>query len=94
MRPILFITLCLLTFCFDAHTQTAPSIFAGGIVNAASYSTAPLAPGSIASAFGDFLLTSSFVASGGTVLPTNDGGLSLVFAGGQLAPLFYASGAK
>jgi len=55
--------------------------------------TAPVAPGSIAAAFGDFLLSSQFTAPSGS-LPTNLSGLSLEFPGNTLAPLFYASGTQ
>ena len=69
-----------------------PSISAGGVVNAASY-TAPVAPGSIAAAFENFLLTA---AAGATQppQPTGISGLSLQFGGGRLAPLFYVSGGQ
>ena len=63
-------------------------IAAGGIVNAATY-TVPVAPGSIAAVFGDFLLAAPLSASS-LPLPTGLGGLSLQFGGGVLAPLFYA----
>ena len=94
MRRNFAVILYLLSTSFLAHTQSAPAIYPDGIVNAASYATAALAPGSIASAFGTFLLSTAYTASGGIVLPTNFGGLSLVFSGGQLAPLFYASGSE
>jgi uncharacterized protein (TIGR03437 family) len=68
------------------------TITAGGVVNDANY-TAPVAPGSIAAAFGDFLLSSQFTAPSGS-LPTNLSGLSLEFPGNTLAPLFYASGTQ
>jgi uncharacterized protein (TIGR03437 family) len=67
----------------------SPSINAGGVVNAASYAAGqPLAPGSIAAAYGAFLLTAPSVAAG-SPLPTNLAGLSLQFGGTQ-APLFFA----
>jgi uncharacterized protein (TIGR03437 family) len=66
-----------------------PSISAGGVVNDGSY-TAPVAPGSIAAAFGSFLLSSPAGATG-SPLPTNVSGLSLQFGGGTLAPLFFVS---
>jgi uncharacterized protein (TIGR03437 family) len=69
---------------------TAPSINSGGILNAASY-TAPIAPGSIAAAYGDFLLTSAAVETQ-SQLPTSISGLSLQFGSGTPVPLFYVSG--
>ncbi|MGO4879514.1 MAG: glycoside hydrolase family 3 C-terminal domain-containing protein [Bryobacteraceae bacterium] len=71
-----------------AWAQSAPSINTGGIVNAASY-TAPVAPGSIVSVYGDFLLSEPSGALS-VPLPTNLGGLSFDF-GSTAAPLFYAS---
>ncbi len=72
-------------------TQPAvPSIYVGGVVNAASYAAGmPLAPGSIATAYGDFPLTNQFFATGPTI-PTSLGGLSLQFGNGTEAPLFFA----
>ena len=68
----------------------SPSINAGGIVNAASYlAGTPLVPGSIATAYGNFLLSAPSSAPG-TPLPTNLSGLSMQFGSGVLAPLFYA----
>jgi len=69
---------------------STPTITAGGILNAASY-TAPIAPGSIAVAFGDFLLTSSADETQ-SPLPTSVSGLSLKFGSGTPVPLFYVSG--
>jgi uncharacterized protein (TIGR03437 family) len=63
-------------------------VSSGGVVNAASY-TAPVAPGSIAAAFGNFLLASP-IAVISFPIPTSLGGLSLQFGGAVLAPLFYA----
>lgn len=65
------------------------AISAGGVGNAASY-TAPVAPGSIAAIFGNFLLAAPVSVSGFPV-PTRLGGLSFQFIGVPLAPLFYAS---
>jgi uncharacterized protein (TIGR03437 family) len=74
-----------------AWAQSAPSINPGGVVNAASSAPdAPVAPGSIASVYGNFLLASPSGASGAP-LPTSLSGLSLQFGGGIPAPLFYAS---
>jgi len=72
--------------------QTSPSINAGGVVNAASF-VAPVTPGSIASAFGDFLLTSTAMDTN-LPLSTSLLGLSLGFSGGVAAPLFFASGSQ
>ena len=48
-----------------AWAQSAPSINPGGAINAASSAPgAPLAPGSIASVYGSFLLTSPSGAAG------------------------------
>jgi uncharacterized protein (TIGR03437 family) len=67
----------------------APSIVPAGIVNAASY-TAPVAPGSIASAFGGFLLTSQAGAAQAP-LPNSILDLSLEINAGTAAPLFFVS---
>jgi hypothetical protein len=78
---------------FDALSVASPalSVSAGGVVSTASY-TAPVAPGSIASAFGNFLLTSS-AAFTSFPAPTNLLGLSLQLGStlGTPAPLFFAS---
>src|SRR5580658_7002158 len=74
-----------------AWAQSAPSINPGGVVNAASSAPgAPVAPGSIASVYGNFLLAAPSGASGAP-LPASLSGLSLQFGGGIPAPLFYAS---
>lgn len=70
----------------------SPSINPGGVVSAADY-VAPVAPGSIASAFGNFLLSSG-VGATQSPLPTDISGLSLQFGGGRLAPLFFVSGGQ
>jgi uncharacterized protein (TIGR03437 family) len=69
-----------------------PSIQAGGVVSDASYA-APVAPGSIAAAFGSFLLSSPAGASQ-SPQPTSISGLSLQFGNGTLAPLFFVSGGQ
>ena len=79
-------------FSLQPVSALSPSINGGGVVNAASY-TAPVAPGSIASAFGDFFLSSS-VSATQSPLPTNISGASLQFAGGTQAPLFFVSGGQ
>jgi uncharacterized protein (TIGR03437 family) len=87
------ILLSLLASSFPVRAQSAPAIFSGGVVNAASYAAGvPLSPGGIAAAFGNFLLPSPATAPAGT-LPTNLGGLSLIL-NGQPAPLFYASASE
>jgi uncharacterized protein (TIGR03437 family) len=68
----------------------APSINAGGVVNSAGNAAgAPLAPGSLATAYGNFLLTAGASATG-TPLPTSLSGLSIQFGANLPAPLFYA----
>ena len=79
-------------FALSVGNGLAPSINLGGVVNAASY-TAPVAPGSIASAFGNFLLSSPLSAAQ-SPLPDDISGLSLQFGGGTQAPLFFASSAQ
>jgi uncharacterized protein (TIGR03437 family) len=69
-----------------------PTISANGLKNAASYGTA-VAPGSIAAAFGNFLLNSAASGSG-LPLPVNLSGLSVQFGNGTAAPLFYVSGTQ
>lgn len=70
----------------------APTVNVGGIVNAANYS-APVAPGSIAAAFGDFLLTASSVDTQAPLLNSLLG-LSLEVGTVAQAPLFFVSGAQ
>ncbi len=67
----------------------AARITTGGIVNAASYVTGPLAPGSIASIYGNFTLNAP-AQPAGAPLPVALSGLSIEI-GGIPAPLFYAS---
>ena len=77
MRRVTPVLVIVVAAALPAHAQSTPSIIPGGIVNAASYAaSAPLAPGSIAAAFGNFLLTAPASETGPT-LPTNLGGLSL-----------------
>jgi uncharacterized protein (TIGR03437 family) len=61
----------------------------GGVVNAASYA-APVAPGSIAAIFGNFLLASPVEVSS-LPIPSSLGGLSFEFSGAPSPPLFYAN---
>jgi beta-glucosidase len=81
------LTICLIAAALAAKAQ--PSISPGGIVDAASYK-APIAPGSLASVFGIFDVSSSSAASV-LPLPTTLSQLSLQFTGGYFAPLFFAS---
>ena len=71
------------------QAQGALAVTPGGVVNAASY-TAPVAAGSIAAAFGDFLVPSPITDNSSPLL-TSLSGLSLQFGNGQQAPLFFAS---
>jgi len=79
-------------------TPPAPQINAGGVVNGASY-TAPVVPGSIASVYGAFSLTSTSIDTD-LPLDTSLQNLSFEFGGtagfGSVgaAPLFYVSGAQ
>lgn len=79
-------------FSLQPSRGLLPSINAVGVVNAASY-TAPVAPGSIALAFGDFLLSSPLGATQ-SPLPTDISGASLQFGDGTRAPLFFVSGGQ
>jgi hypothetical protein len=67
------------------------SINPGGILNAASFSGGPLAPGSIATIFGNFGINAT--QAGGAPLPTVLSGVSIQMQTGSSisAPLFYAS---
>jgi uncharacterized protein (TIGR03437 family) len=67
-----------------------PSISAGGIVNTASSAGDAFAPGSIATAYGNFAGVQT-VSAGSSPLPTSLGGLFLQFFDGTKAPLFFAS---
>jgi len=84
---------CLMASLTGAWAQSAPSINSGGVINAASSAPgAPVAPGSIASVYGSFLVSAPATAAA-TPLPASLGGLSLAF-GTAPAPLFYASGGQ
>jgi uncharacterized protein (TIGR03437 family) len=73
-----------------ASNTSGPSISAGGVVSAASYSAGlPVAPGSITAVFGNFPVT-SLVTGSGTPLPTSISGVALQF-GGTAVPLFFVS---
>jgi len=70
---------------------SSPQISAGGVVNAASFLAAPMAPGSIATVFGTFPVT-GVLQAGGYPLPVALGGLSMQFPNALNAPLFAATG--
>ena len=73
------------------QSTTVPSINTGAVVNAASFAAgSPVAPGSIATVFGNFLV-SSLTTSSGTPLPNNLAGLSMQFGSGVKVPLFAVS---
>ncbi|MGA3020064.1 MAG: beta-propeller fold lactonase family protein [Bryobacteraceae bacterium] len=77
---------------FIGGPAVAASINPGGIVNgASSAANAAVAPGSLASIYGAFPVTTA--QAGGAPLPTNLAGLSVQFGGIQ-APLSYASGTQ
>jgi len=77
----------------SAAATTAPTINPGGAVNVASYAAgAPLAPGSLAAVYGNFLVSTPSQALA-LPLPTSLSGLSAEF-GSLKAPLFYASGGQ
>jgi uncharacterized protein (TIGR03437 family) len=79
------------TLTVAGPTTSVPSINNGGVVNVASYAAgAPVAPGSIAAVFGNFLISSTSQSST-LPLPTRLSGVSLQFGGGVLAPLFFVS---
>jgi uncharacterized protein (TIGR03437 family) len=69
-----------------------PSITSGGVVNDGNYA-APIAPGSIAAAFGSFLLTSGVIETS-PQWPTTLSGLTLEFGGTTPAPLYYVAGTQ
>jgi uncharacterized protein (TIGR03437 family) len=68
----------------------APQISAGTLLNGASFSASPLAPGSIASAYGAFGIGSATAASS-LPLPTSLAGFSMKSTEGISPPLFYVS---
>ncbi len=83
-------------FAADQGRKEIPAVYAGGVVNAASFVPAPdnfVAPGSIVSIFGDDLALRTQAAAGALDrgrLPRELGGVS-VRVGGQTAPLFFVS---
>ena len=74
----------------STYKPPPPTIASGGVQNSASFAPAPVAPGSIATIYGGFGLSSP-VQSSGTPLPTALTGLSIQLQSGISAPLFYAS---
>ena len=86
---IVAVAIWLFAASFEVQAQ-APVLTPGGIVNSASYAAAPLAPGSLATAFGTFPIAAPMSA---TILPLQTGlsDLSIVFGGNQQAPLYYVS---
>jgi trimeric autotransporter adhesin len=71
-----------------------PSIYPRGVVNAASSLVgSPVAPGTIATAYGSFPVSGLTTASGPT-LPNNLAGLSIELGGGLAAPLFAVTGGQ
>ena len=70
-------------------TQTVPpTISSGGILNAASSAVgAPVAAGSLATAYGQFFVNGLQTASG-TPFPYSLAGLSVQFGGGLMAPVY------
>ena len=80
----------------EKGNKEIPAVYAGGVVNAASFVPAPdnfVAPGSIVSIFGEDLSLRTRAATGRLDrgrLPLELGGVQ-VRVGGQLAPLFFVS---
>ena len=71
--------------------STLPAISVGGIVNGATFGAGqPVAPGSVASAFGLFGTNNPEAATGST-LPTELSDLSLQFTNGIRAPLYFVA---
>ena len=85
--------ICIVGLACSLAAPAQPSLYPGGILNAASYSAGALAPGSLVAAFGDFGLSSAAQAQN-TPLPGNLAGLSIQFSGGVSAPLLYVSGGQ
>lgn len=76
---------------FTIEVTAPPTISAGGVVNAASF-TPKVAPGSLVSIFGSDLATTTFAADS-VPLPTELAGTS-VKIGGKDAPLVFVSGGQ
>ena len=77
-------------FPINPAPNLSPRINPGGVVNAATFAATRLAPGVIASVFGAELApeTEALIA---TPLTTTLGGMTLLFNGNLMAPLYYAS---
>jgi len=71
------------------RSTTAPALNSAGVVNGASYAGTALAPGSIASAFGTALTTST--ASASAVPLPNTLASAQLLVNGSVVPLFYVS---
>jgi uncharacterized protein (TIGR03437 family) len=89
-RKLTAATLFGLAFLSCASAQSVPSISSGGFTNGASYGTGALAPGSIASVFGNFPIDTPAIGQG-FPLPTTLAGLTLRIDDSQPMPLFYVS---
>jgi uncharacterized protein (TIGR03437 family) len=77
-----------------AGPPSPPSISPGGVLNAASLTAGPVAPGSIATVFGSLGLNSPSQASG-VPLPKTLSGFSIQLQSGAVSvPLFYASASQ
>lgn len=89
-RRIVLLAAAAAAVAVGQTTPPAPTIGAGGILNGASLSraaSAALAPGSIASIFGENLATETMLASG-LPWPTTLGGVSVTFAGMPASVLY------
>ena len=73
------------------YPSVAPSVYAGGVVNNASFAAgAPIAPGAIVAVFGTNMSSVSPQAAAVLPLPTTLGQTSVTF-NGEAAPLLYTS---
>src|ERR1700727_2787600 len=86
---IVAVAIWLFAASFEVQAQT-PVLTPGGVVNSASYAAVPLAPGSLATAFGTFSIAAP-VSAATLPLQTSLSGLSIVFGSNQQAPLYYVS---
>lgn len=85
-------TISIADTAIEIAQSNVPSISLGAIVNAAS-ARPGVAPGSIATAYGKFLVDGLFTAAGGQ-LPNTLGSLSMQFGGTLPAPLIAVSGTQ
>ena len=87
-RQALLGCVCFFVYALNLCAQT-PKIATGGVVNAASFASGPVSPGSIVSVFGN-----NFAAATGSAasfpLPTNINGTQVTI-NGIAAPLFFVS---